>query len=312
MNRLTDSGTLGTGRHSDDASYLFTWPAIDPFSTGWEDANFTTGISEWVGHDFWTAGQALEYLFNRFRDPDTGLTLDLEVKTQDLQALNNIRLPELDVEGMNLSDAISAVFASIGYHYRILPNINTGQWELDWWQPGVGTNIKDLFYPEVGQNMGSAPQGLQTDSIDMNFDFRSIANSYFGIGDLAKAEIIWTLRKLWTESEDEADENYYRSGTEGKTNPDWEKFKNVFRRWGFDGAGLITGVPENFGALLGTNFMDRPRHLGDEALSRDDEEGVREAAEVFVKHCRLHNQYRAYPWLGSIGKKLLSLLPSTS
>lgn len=274
MNRATTRGTNGDGRHTDGKSYLFTWPAIEGYSTGWE------------GHDFWTAGWAVEYLFNRFKDPDATLGLQFEISKTVLRELYEIRLPEIDVEGVSLSDAVTKVLTAVGYHWCVIPDIKTGQWIFKTWKPGTGIGTADVHFPEVATNLSAMKVAQQTNRFDVTYDYRSIVNDYMGIGSLKRYEDDWSLQKAWdSDHEAKTDEYYYRSGKDGTANPDWETYRNVWRRWAIDGAGLITGTYKNFLNFLGPYYFQRPRYLDDQALTpEDNDEGIRKPAEVFVHH----------------------------
>lgn len=296
MNRLTGNGAadlaagkggpFGTGRSTDQKSYLFTHPANEGFS------------SEWENHDFWRLGDAVEYLINRFEDPDDVVIGRLDAEHKDFVALKEIRLPEIDVDGMTLTQALTEVFSSVGYHWMAKPNLNTGAFEAWWWKPGTrrdddgnlidGKNlgVTSVYFPAVGTNLSDVKVRQSANRFSVNYDYKSIINSYKGRGDSERYEDDWTLSKGWdasTESGDAANKKrYYRSGTGTEANPHWETYKNTYRRWVLDGSGLITGTARDFAATLGGSYMQRPRNLADKALSKDGDEGLRLPAEFFI------------------------------
>ena len=272
MNRDTSGGLGGNGRADDGASYLFTYQAIEGYSSAWE------------GHNFWTVGQTLEYLFNRFKDPDATLPLTVIIPQSVIQDLNATRIPEMDVEGMSLSDAITKVLSSVGYHWAVTPNRTTGRWELSTWKPGKGVGTADVHFPAAGTDLANMNVSKQTNRFDINYDYRNIVNDYLGIGALSRYENEWTLRKGWSASEGQDPEYYYRSGINETVNPDWEAYKDVFRRWVIDGAGLITGTKRDFAGTIGAYYQERPRHLDDQALTKETDENDRKPAEVWLHH----------------------------
>ena len=274
MNRATTRGTSGDGRADDDASYLFTWLALAKYTSAWE------------GHDFWTVGQALEYLFNRFKDPDATLPLTVVIPDTLMRELHEIQLLEVDVEGLSLSNAVTKVLTSVGYHWCVIPNRKTGQWELNTWKPGEGTGTADVHFPAVASNLSEMSGAHQANRFDINYDYRNIVNDYMGIGSLKRYEDDWKLTKAWdADLEGASDAKYYRSGKDETANPDWETYKNVWRRWAIDGAGLITGTYKDFTNFLGPYYFQRPRYLDDQALTPENAtEGTRKPAEVFLHH----------------------------
>jgi len=276
MNRATTRGDNPDkpGRASDDDSYLFTWPALEKYST------------EWEGHDFWTVGYALEYLFARFKDPDATITLYTTMPETVLKELAAIQLPEVDVEGLFLAEAISKIMQSVGYHWGIVPSAKTGEWLFKTWKPGTRVGTADVHFPAVASNLSAMKVAQQTNRFDISYDYRNIVNEYMGIGSLKRYENDWSLQKAWdSDKESENDEYYYRSGKNATANPDWEAYRNVWRRWAIDGAGLITSTYKNFTDLLGTHYFQRPRYLDDQVLTpEDNDEGIRKPAEIFLHH----------------------------
>jgi len=185
----------------------------------------------------WTCAEAIDYLLSEYV-PDSLL---YRPTAEQLLALTaNRLLPELDVTGLNLLEALQQCCEAAGIQFQFAPRIaeTDPSQAITFYRNGQGRAV------ELNCQQGGEPLSLSRTNVGTLHSERAfypITNRYIGQGEFKVYEATFDLVKAWDPALEGT--SYYDFGI--STNPDFDKVRDVYRRWCLNEAGDYTSEPYN-------------------------------------------------------------------
>jgi len=215
---------------------------------------------------FWTYAEVIDYLLCEYLPAGQLLRPTIE----QLRSLTEQRtVHELDVTGLNLLEALQRCCEEVGLRFKFVPRIvPTGPKEaIDIYRPSFAKSIELNCQPK-GEQFSISKTNIATISIKRNR--WPVTRRYVGLGDLKLYEATFNLVKAWNPADEDTDYDKFSP----KTNADFYKVRNVYRKWCLNEAGDYSSEPYNRGAafdfskIFEDDFVRRRRRFFP-ALTRD-------------------------------------------
>ncbi len=215
----------------------------------------------------WTCAEAISYLLTEYL---SGGALHWPEVAQ-LEALTDgQQLRDLDVTGLTLLEALHRCAQCAGLAFRFVPELtetDPGQ-ALLFYRNGA-TRCVELNAQPAGQPLSPSRTGIA--AVQSTRLFHPVTYRTIGQGDFKVYEATFELVQAWDPALEDTDYAKFSAST----NPDFQKVKDVYRKWCLNEAGDYTPAPFNRGAPFdftaifeGGRFVHRRRRFWP-ALSTD-------------------------------------------
>lgn len=222
--------------------------------------SYTVFYDESIQGRFWTCAEVIDYLLCEYAPAG-------QLKTPSfsrLQALTeNQIVRDLDVTGLNLTEALHRCCERIGLKFKFVPRMaenGPGQ-AIVFYRAGAG-RIVELNCQPAGQQLGISKTNIA--QLNSRKKFWPITHRYLGQGDFKIYEATFDLIKAWDSSLEGTDYNKLSP----TTNPDFYQVKDVYRKWCLNDAGRYSDAPYNQGDAFdfskifqSNNFIQRHRRF---------------------------------------------------
>jgi len=268
LKRIT---VYGQRAGNSDGSTLFL-AGVDTIFNPNGKTNATSDLIDNNGHSYtvfgdnpsqtklWSYAQAIDYLLCEYL-PNGQLQTP---RIEQLQALTeNQIVRDLDVTGLNLSEALHRCCDRIGLGFKFVPRPESSgpRQAVVFYRPGTGRTV-ELNYQQAGEQFSISKTNIAT--LHSKKNFWPITHKYIGQGDFKVYEATFDLVKAW----DPGDEDTYYDKFSPSTNPDFYQVKDVYRKWCLNEAGDYSGPPYNQGEAFdfskvfeGSNFTRHRRRF---------------------------------------------------
>jgi len=215
---------------------------------------------------FWTYAEVIDYLLCEYLPPGQLRRPSFE----QLRLLTADRtVYDLDVTGLSLLEALRRCCEDMGLKFKFVPRpVPTGPAQaIDIYVPGFSKTVELSCQPRGGQ-LSISRTNIASLSISRNR--WPVTRRYVGLGAFKVYEATFDLVKAWDPADEDTDYDKFSP----KTNADFYKVRNVYRRWCLNEAGDYSGSPYNQGAAFDFSkiFEDgfaRCRRRFFSALTRD-------------------------------------------
>jgi len=176
---------------------------------------------------------------------------------------DNRIIRDLDVTGLNLTEALQRCCEVIGLKFKFvpLPEPTRPDQAIVFYKPGTGRSV-ELNCQHTGRQLSIS----KTDIAELRSkkSFRPITHRYLGRGDFKVYEATFELVKAWDAGLEDTDYDKFSPST----NPDFYQVRDVYRKWCLNEAGQYSGAPYNQGDAFdfsrifqSSNFVHRRRRF---------------------------------------------------
>lgn len=201
--------------------------------------SYTVFCAERSQSKFWTYAQAIDYLLCEYLPPGRLHTPSI----QQLRALtDNQIVRDLDVTGLNLTEAIQRCCERIGLDFKFVPRlVESGPSQaIAFCKDGTGRTV-ELNYQQPGQQLSISKTNIA--ALHSRKNLWPVTHRYIGQGDFKVYEATFDLVKAWDPADQDTDYEKFSPSS----NPDFYKLKDVYRKWCLNEAGQYTPAPYNRG-----------------------------------------------------------------
>jgi len=188
---------------------------------------------------FWGYAEVIDYLLCEYLPKG-------QLQTPGIKRLRvltgNRKVRNLDVTGLNLLEALHRCCDKIGVRFKFVPRpVPIGPRQaIVFYKSGAGKAV-ELNYQPTGERFSISKTNISVLHSEKNFF--PVTHRYIGRGDFKVYEATFELVKGW----DPADENADYGKFSPSTNPDFNKVKDVYRKWVLNEAGDYSGEPYSRG-----------------------------------------------------------------
>ena len=222
--------------------------------------SYTVFCGESIQSRLWTYAEVINYLLCEYAPAG-------QLKTPSfsrLQALTeNHIVRDLDVTGLNLTEALNRCCERIGLKFKFVPRMadnGPGQ-AIVFYRAGTG-RVVELNCQPAGQQFSISKSNIA--EIHSRKKFWPVTHRYIGQGDFKTYEATFELIKAWDAG---LEQNNYDS-LSPSTNPNFCISKDVYRKWCLNEAGQYSSPPYNQGDAFdfsqifeSSNFVHRHRRF---------------------------------------------------
>jgi len=222
--------------------------------------NYTVFDSDCPSNTWWSFAEAVNYLLCEYLPIGQIHVPSIE----QLQALtDNALVRDLDVTGRSLLDALHRCCELVGVNFKFMPRYAaTGPAQsIVFYRSGAGRMVE----------LNCQPKGEQLSLSKMNFarfnskkNFWPVTHKYIGHGDFKIYEATFELVKAWDPALEGNDYDKFSP----ETNPNFDLFKDVYRKWCLNEAGDYSDAPFSQGQAFdfykvfdGDSFAQRRRRF---------------------------------------------------
>ncbi|HUT46234.1 MAG TPA: hypothetical protein VMX36_08095 [Sedimentisphaerales bacterium] len=201
--------------------------------------SYTVFCGESLQGRFWTCAETIDYLLCEYVPAG-------QLKTPSfsrLQALTeNQIVRDLDVTGVNLSEALHRCCERIGLKFKFVPRLaeNGHSQAIVFYRAGTG-RVVELNCQQAGQKLSISKSNIA--EMHSRKKFWPVTHKYIGQGDFKIYEATFELIKAWDAG---LEQNNY-DNLSPSTNPNFCMTKDVYRKWCLNEAGQYSGSPYNQG-----------------------------------------------------------------
>jgi hypothetical protein len=222
--------------------------------------SYTVFCGESIQSRLWTYAEVINYLLCEYAPAG-------QLKTPSfsrLQALTeNHIVRDLDVTGLNLTEALNRYCERIGLKFKFVPRMadnGPGQ-AIVFYRAGTG-RVVELNCQPAGQQFSISKSNIA--EIHSMKKFWPVTHRYIGQGDFKTYEATFELIKAWDAG---LEQNNYDI-LSPSTNPNFCISKDVYRKWCLNEAGQYSSPPYNQGDAFdfsqifeSSNFVHRHRRF---------------------------------------------------
>jgi len=209
---------------------------------------YTVFSSMAAGAKAWTYAEAIMYLLCEYV-PAGAVQIPLIGQLEALGA--NEIMPELDVTGLSLIEAVGRCCDRIGLEFKFIPRRSTGgpRQTISFYRPGRGRAVE----------------------LNRQVDYWPVTDRYIVQGDFKRFESTFELVKGWDAGLEDTDYDKFSP----ITNQNFQEVRDVYRKWCLNEAGDYSGPPYNqgeaydFSKIFGSDNFSRSRRRFWPTLSAD-------------------------------------------
>ena len=231
------------------------------------DKRYTAFCAEPSRGRLWSYAEVIDYLLC-----EHVLTGQLRRPTIDqLRTLTESQtVRDLDVTGLDLIEALHRCCDRTGLEFKFIPSLASAgpDQAIVFYRAGSGRTV-ELNYQPSGQQFSISRTGVA--ALRSNRNFWPVTRRYIGQGDFKIYEATFELVKAWDPNlEDTGYDKFSPS-----TNADFQKVKDVYRKWCLNEAGHYSNAPYNqgdafdFTRIFGSSDFAERRRRFYPALSTD-------------------------------------------
>jgi hypothetical protein len=222
--------------------------------------SYTVFCGEPLQGRFWTCAEVIDYLLCEYV-PAGHLKIPSFSRLQALTENQIVR--DLDVTGLNLTEALHRCCQRIGLKFKFVPRLvdNGPDQAIVFYRAGTG-RVVELNCQPAGQQISISKTNIA--QMHSRKKFRPVTHKYIVQGDLKIYEATFELIKAWNAG---LEQNNYDNFSPS-TNPNFCQTKDVYRKWCLNEAGQYSGPPYNQGDVFdfsqvfqSSNFVHRRRRF---------------------------------------------------
>jgi hypothetical protein len=222
--------------------------------------SYTTFCAEPSKGKLWSYAEVIDYLLCEY------LTIG-QLHTPNIEQLrtltDNQLVRDLDVTGLNLTEALRRCCERIGLSFTFVPRpVSTGPAQAIVFYKGGTGRVVELNCQQVGEQLSISKTNIS--SLHSKRNFWPVTHKYIGQGDFKVVEATFDLIKAWDSGLEDINYDKFSSST----NPEFYLVKDVYRKWCLNEAGDYSGAPYNQGdafdfskVFAGDNFAHRRRRF---------------------------------------------------
>ncbi|MHC4205378.1 MAG: hypothetical protein ACYSTT_12065 [Planctomycetota bacterium] len=222
--------------------------------------SYTVFRDESIQSRLWTYAEVIDYLLCEYVPVG-------QLKTPSfsrLQALTeNQIVRDLDVTGLNLTEALHRCCQRIGLKFKLVPRLSDNEpgQAIVFYRAGTG-RVVELNCQPAGHQLSISKTNIA--KIHSRKKFWPVTHKFIGQGDFKIYEATFELIKAWNPG---LEQNNYNSFSPS-TNPNFCQIKDVYRKWCLNEAGQYSNSPYNQGDAFdlsqifqSSNFVHRHRRF---------------------------------------------------
>ncbi|NIV69064.1 MAG: hypothetical protein GWN41_02845 [Phycisphaerae bacterium] len=222
--------------------------------------SYTTFCAEPSQGRLWSYAEVIDYLLCEYLPGGQLQTPGIEI-LKELAENQTVR--DLDVTGLNLTEALHRCCGRIGLRFKFVPGlVPTGPGQaIVFYKDSAGRAV-ELNCQRTGEQFSISKTNIVTMSSRKNF--WPVTHKYVGQGDFKVYEGTFELVNAWDTADEDTDYDKFSPST----NSDFHQVKDVYRKWCLNEAGDYSGAPYNQGSAYdftkvfgGGNFACRRRRF---------------------------------------------------
>ena len=210
-----------------------------PLPTETAGKSYTVFCAEPSQGKLWSGAEVIHYLLCEYVPAGRLQTPSL---TQ-LKALTDSQIiRDLDVTGLNLSEALHRCCERTGLKFKFVPRLApTGSKEaIVFYSDGTG-RVVELNCQPAGEQLSISKTNIA--ALHSRRNLWPVTHRYLAQGDFKVYEATFELVKAWDGNLEDIDYDKFST----LTNPDFHKVKDVYRKWSLNEAGQYSLAPYNRG-----------------------------------------------------------------